>query len=82
MFAGEEIVDFLEIVSTGAGAACLGHPAKAVAWLANAMSEYGVALKKGDIILSGALGPVTDVAKGDVIEAHINGLGSVRCRFD
>lgn len=71
-----------KIVSTGAGAACLGHPATAVAWLANAMERFGVTLKAGEVILSGALGPATDVAPNDEIIAFINGLGKVSCRFN
>lgn len=69
------------VVSTGAGAACLGHPINAVAWLANKLDEYGQILKAGDLVLSGALGPVTEVEQGDWIRADIAGLGSVRVRF-
>lgn len=69
------------IVSTGAGAACLGHPVNAVVWLANKLGEMDESIHAGDIVLSGALGPVTEVAAGDVVSADINGLGSVRVRF-
>lgn len=69
------------VVSTGAGAACLGHPINAVVWLANKLAEFGQGLKAGEVILSGALGPVTEVAEGDWIRADINGLGSVSVRF-
>ena len=71
-----------KIVSTGAGAACLGHPAEAVAWLANALGAFGVSLHAGETILSGALGPVTDIQIGDRICAEINGLGRVACHFN
>ena len=70
-----------EVVSTGVGAACLGDPALAVAWLANKMAEFDVSLKAGDIILSGAYGPVVPVNKGDKVEVEISGLGSVSCVF-
>lgn len=70
-----------QVVSTGAGAACLGHPVNAVVWLANKLGEMDESIKAGDIVLSGALGPVTDVEAGDVVSADINGLGSVRVRF-
>lgn len=68
------------VVSTGAGVACLDHPAHAVAWLANALARYGAYLKEGQIVLSGALGPVTPIAAGDDLHAEIAHLGSVRLR--
>jgi 2-keto-4-pentenoate hydratase len=69
------------VVSTGAGAACLGHPLHAVAWLANKLAEFDTTLEPGQIILSGALGPVTDVEPGCWLEASIARVGSVRVSF-
>lgn len=69
------------VVATGAGAACMGHPVNAVVWLANTLCTMGTPLRAGDVVLSGALGPVTDVKPGDVVEAEIAGVGSVRVRF-
>ena len=69
------------VVSTGAGAACLGHPVNAVVWLANKLAEFGQGLRSGEIVLSGALGPVTDVEAGDWVRADIAHLGSVSVRF-
>jgi 2-oxopent-4-enoate hydratase len=67
--------------STGAGAACLGHPVQAVVWLANALQRVGHPLRAGDVVLSGALGPVVPVHAGDHIEVDVHGVGSCSVRF-
>jgi len=70
-----------EPVSVGAGAACLGNPLHAVAWLAGTLAREGDPLRAGDVVLSGALGPMVPVTPGAAYEARISGLGSVRTCF-
>ena len=70
-----------EVVSTGNGAACLGDPLNALAWLAATAIEFGDPLRAGDIVLSGALGPMITAEPGDVFTAQIEPFGTVVARF-
>jgi 2-oxopent-4-enoate/cis-2-oxohex-4-enoate hydratase len=70
-----------EVVATGAGAAALGHPANAVAWLANTLGALGIPLKAGEVILSGSLATLVPITAGDHLRMAIGGLGSCSIRF-
>jgi 2-oxopent-4-enoate/cis-2-oxohex-4-enoate hydratase len=70
-----------EIVSTGAGAAALGSPLNAVAWLANTLGAYGIPLEAGEVVLSGSLVPLEPVRPGDEMRLVIGGMGTASVRF-
>jgi 2-oxo-3-hexenedioate decarboxylase len=71
-----------EVVATAAGAASLGHPAAAVAWMIRTMAAEGEGLRAGEVVLSGGLTAAVPVAPGDVVVATIDRLGTVElaCR--
>ena len=69
-------------VSTGVGAACLGHPLESARWLANTLYERGTPLRAGDVVMTGALGPMQAIAPGDQIVARFGGLGTVTTRLE
>ncbi|WP_228002002.1 2-keto-4-pentenoate hydratase [Nocardia australiensis] len=70
-----------ETVSTGNGAACLGDPLNALSWLALRAREFGDPLRAGQVILSGALGPMRPLHPGATVTADIGALGSVSATF-
>jgi 2-keto-4-pentenoate hydratase len=70
-----------ELIDTGAGAAALGNPARCVAWLANKLGEFGSGLRRGDVVLSGALHRMVPVRPGDCFQATFAHLGSVTVQF-
>jgi 2-oxo-3-hexenedioate decarboxylase len=69
-----------EVVSTASGAASLGHPAAAVAWLVRALAAEGEGLRAGEVVLSGGLTAAVPVAPGDVVVVSADRLGTVELR--
>jgi 2-oxopent-4-enoate/cis-2-oxohex-4-enoate hydratase len=70
-----------EVVTTGSGAAALGNPLEAVAWLANTLGQLNESLKAGEVVLSGSLAAMVPVAAGDNLNVSIDGIGSCSVRF-
>jgi 2-keto-4-pentenoate hydratase len=70
-----------EVVSTGSGSACLGDPLLALAWLARTSRRHGDPLLAGQVVLSGALGPMVTVVPGDVFTTQISGFDPVSISF-
>jgi 2-keto-4-pentenoate hydratase len=68
-------------VAEGNGAACRGDPLNALAWLARTAREFGEPLRAGQVILSGALGPMVPTPPGTRIRAEIGPLGEVTAVF-
>lgn len=67
--------------ASGTGAAVLGHPVRALAWLAEMLSRRGESLRAGDVVLPGAVHAALPVVAGDVVTATAGALGSVTVRF-
>ena len=70
-----------EVVTIGTGADVLGHPAEAVAWLANTLASLGTHLEAGHVVLPGSCTRAIDVHAGSHIEGRFTGLGSVSLAF-
>lgn len=75
-FGGRDV-----LVTRGNSSAVLGHPASGVAWLANRLEDFGVALEAGHVVLSGSCTRAIDVAKGDHYRADLSGVGEVFVEF-
>ncbi|MEO0897742.1 MAG: fumarylacetoacetate hydrolase family protein [Bacteroidota bacterium] len=67
--------------STGSGKDCLGNPLHAVIWLTRTMAEMGQPLQAGDVVLSGALGPMVNIEQGDELSATFDGMGDVHIKI-
>ncbi|MDR1175596.1 MAG: fumarylacetoacetate hydrolase family protein [Treponema sp.] len=69
------------LAGEGTGKAVLGDPAVSVAWLANRLWGYGVTLKAGEVVLSGAFSAAPEAAKGDTFTAEFSSFGTVKAEF-
>jgi 2-keto-4-pentenoate hydratase len=70
-----------EFLDSAFGSAVMGHPAEAVAWLANALGSYGISLYAGEVILSGALSKAIPIEDGDTFTAEFEQIGAVTATF-
>ena len=66
-----------EIVGTYTAAEVMGNPLNALAWLANHLETRGLALKPGDVVISGSISKILRPKAGDTIRARFTRLGSV-----
>lgn len=69
-------------VAAGLGSAVQGHPATAVAWLANTLGHYGIPFRKGEVILSGSLAPLLPALPGDRFHLRLAGIGEASIGFE
>lgn len=70
-----------QIEETGVAAGVLGHPANAIAWLANKLAAHGTAIQAGELLLSGSFIRIVHARPGDTFHADFGPLGSVSCHF-
>ncbi|RID88428.1 4-oxalocrotonate decarboxylase [Peribacillus asahii] len=70
-----------EVLATGAGAAVMGHPARAIAWMANRLHKIGQSIQPGEVVLSGSLSGAATIAPGDHFSVSFDGIGSLETVF-
>ena len=77
---GRALINGVE-VGSGTGADVLGHPHRALAWLANHLAAAGKGLRAGEIVLTGSLVKTVWLRSGDSVVMDLSGLGSVAVSF-
>jgi 2-oxopent-4-enoate/cis-2-oxohex-4-enoate hydratase len=70
-----------ELVASGLGSAVQGHPAAAVAWLANTLGQFDIPFLAGELILSGSLAPLLPIVSGDRYTMTLDGIGHAAIAF-
>ncbi len=71
-----------QLAAEGEGAACLGHPLNAARWLADQMSRRGTPLRAGDVVMTGALGPMKPIGTGQTVAVDFGPLGTVTTHLE
>ena len=71
-----------ETVGEGAGAAAMGHPLDAVAWVANHLATHGRGLVFRDVVITGSMITSKAVKAGDLVSFSVEHLGEVELRVD
>ncbi|MFA5938059.1 MAG: fumarylacetoacetate hydrolase family protein [Sinimarinibacterium sp.] len=71
-----------EHIASGLGSAVQGHPATAVAWLANTLGRFGIPFLAGEVILSGSLAPLLPIVPGDRFQMSLAGIGEASIGFE
>jgi 2-keto-4-pentenoate hydratase len=71
-----------ELVTTGSGAAVLGHPLTVMAWLADELPRFGLRLRGGDVVTTGVATDVFEAGAGDTCVADFGPFGRVTAVFD
>ncbi len=70
------------VVASGTGAACLGSPVRALAWLARECVRRGRPLAAGEVVMSGAFGPMVSVDQPSTFRAELSSMGHVEVNFE
>jgi 2-keto-4-pentenoate hydratase len=70
-----------ELITTGTGAAVLGHPLNVMAWLADELPRFGGQLRRGDVVTTGVATDVFEAAAGDSCVADFGPFGTVTVAF-
>jgi 2-keto-4-pentenoate hydratase len=71
-----------ELVTTGSGAAVLGHPLNVMAWLADELPRFDLGLRRGDVVTTGVATDVFEAVAGDSCVADFGPFGTVAVAFE